>query len=190
MSPRGVRPRHAASLILLRAAAQGPRVLMGRRPARSRFAPDVFVFPGGAVDRADYDAPAARPLAQACVRRSGGDARLAAALAAAALRETAEETGLAVTRDHGALTLAARAITPSSSPVRFHARFFVADAAIARGEPADTPELGDLAWRTLDEALRLPLYDITEAVLRSLRADGAPFMMTYRAGATLVRRLD
>lgn len=189
MSPRGVRPRHAASLILLRRTAGETAVLMGRRPARSRFAPDVFVFPGGAVDRADFDAPAARPLAEACLRRTAAAPRLAAALASAALRETAEETGLSLPHDHGALALAARAITPSNSPVRFHARFFVADAAIARGRAADTPELADLAWRSLDEALRLPLFDVTEAVLRALQRGDAPFLMTYRAGRTLIRAL-
>lgn len=189
-SGKAVRPRHAASLILLRQGAGGPSVLMGRRPARSRFAPDVFVFPGGRVDAADFDQPVASPLKPDCVRRAGADPRLAAALASAALRETREETGLVLPPDHGALTLAARAITPTNSPVRFHARFFVTDADLASGEAADSDELADLAWRSLDESLRLPLYDITEAVLRALRADGSPFMMTYRAGTTLVRTLS
>lgn len=185
-----VRPRHAASLILLRRGAGEAQVLMGRRPPRSRFAPDVFVFPGGRVDRADFDRPAASPLAEACVRRTGADPRLAAALATAALRETMEETGLSLPLDHGPLTIAARAITPTNSPVRFHARFFLADADLASGSAADSSELTDLAWRPLEEALRLPLFDITEAVLRTLQSGGAPFMMTYRAGTTLVRALD
>lgn len=184
-----VRPRHAASLILLRRQAGGTRVLMGRRPAKSRFAPDVFVFPGGRVDAADYDRPAASPLAEACVRRAGADPRLAAALATAALRETAEETGLVLPPDHGPLTLAARAITPANSPVRFHARFFAIDADRASGEAADSSELENLAWRTFDESLALPLFDITEAVLRTLQAEGSPFLMTYRAGRTLVKGL-
>ncbi|MFA7263347.1 MAG: NUDIX domain-containing protein [Caulobacter sp.] len=185
-----VRPRHAASLILLRKQAGGTRVLMGRRPTKSRFAPDVFVFPGGRVDAADYDRPVASALAEDCVRRTGADPRLAAALATAALRETEEETGLILPREHGPLTLAARAITPTNSPVRFHARFFAADADLASGEAADSGELADLAWRSFDESLALPLYDITEAVLRTLQVQGAPFMMTYRAGTTLVRALD
>jgi 8-oxo-dGTP pyrophosphatase MutT (NUDIX family) len=185
-----VRPRHAASLILLRRSVAGPQVLMGRRPTKSRFAPDVFVFPGGRVDAADYDQPVASPLAEACVRRTGADPRLAAALATAALRETAEETGLTLPPDHGPLTLAARAITPTISPVRFHARFFAIDADHASGEAADSSELENLAWRSFDESLTLPLYDITEAVLRTLQAEGSPFLMTYRAGATLVRTLS
>ena len=188
-SSKPVRPRHAASLILLRKTVAGPQVLMGRRPAKSRFAPDVFVFPGGRVDAADYDRPTASPLAADCVRRTGADTRLAAALATAAIRETEEETGLVLAHDHGPLILAARAITPTNSPVRFHARFFAADADLASGEAADTSELADLAWRSLEDALRLPLFDITEAVLKTLQREGAPFMMTYRAGATIVRAL-
>ena len=188
-SAKPVRPRHAASLILLRRQAGGTRVLMGRRPAKSRFAPDVFVFPGGRVDQGDYDRPVANALAEDCVRRAGAEPRLAAALASAALRETEEETGLVLPRDHGPLTLAARAITPANSPVRFHARFFAADAELASGDAGDTSELADLAWRTFDESLTLPLFDITEAVLRTLQTAGSPFLMTYRAGSTLVRAL-
>ena len=186
---RPVRPRHAASLVLLRREAAGPTVLMGRRPAKSRFAPDVFVFPGGKVDAADFDQPSASPLAADCIRRAAAEPRLAAALATAAIRETAEETGLILPADHGALSVAARAITPTNSPVRFHARFFLADADRAVGEAAETPELSDLAWRPLDEALKLPLYDITEAVLRMLQQSAPPFLMTYRAGRTLVKSL-
>ncbi len=186
---RGVRPQPAASLILLRRERAGPTVLMGRRPARSRFAPDVFVFPGGKLDRADFDRPAASALGEACVRRAAAEPRLAAALAAAAIRETAEETGLVLPPDHAALSIAARAITPTESPVRFHARFFVADADLAQGEAAATPELADLAWRPLDEALNLPLFDITEAILRSLQAEAPPFLMTYRRGRALVKPL-
>ncbi len=189
MTASAVRPRHAASLILLRRERAGPTVLMGRRPPKSRFAPDVFVFPGGKVDAADYDRPVRSVLGEECVRRAAAPARLAAALATAALRETAEETGLILPDDHGPLTVAARAITPTESPVRFHARFFVADADLATGEAAESPELSDLAWRPLDEALALPLFDITEAVLRMLRDGGDPFLMTYRRGRPLVKRL-
>ena len=186
---RGVTPRHAASLILLRRERAGTTVLMGRRPARSRFAPDVFVFPGGKLDRADFDQPTAGTLGDLCVQRAAASPRLATALATAAIRETAEETGLILAADHAPLSIAARAITPTESPVRFHARFFVADADLAVGTACDTPELADLAWRPLDEALTLPLFDITEAILRTLQAQGAPFLMTYRRGKPLVKVL-
>jgi 8-oxo-dGTP pyrophosphatase MutT (NUDIX family) len=188
---RAVTPRHAASLILLRRSSAGPEVLMGRRPARSRFAPDVFVFPGGAVDAADRKASPLSPLAEDCARRTGASPRLAQALAIAALRETEEETGLVLPPDLSALQLMARAITPPVSPVRFHARFFLANADQATGEPSESAELSDLAYRPISEALTLPLFDVTEIVLRALAAEErpTPFLLTYRNDRPVVRAL-
>jgi 8-oxo-dGTP pyrophosphatase MutT (NUDIX family) len=184
--PRAVVPRHAASLVLVRQGAGGLEVLMGRRPRKSAFAPDVFVFPGGRVDPADYTAATVRPLDPISARRTGASPRLSHALAAAALRETEEETGVVLPADHGALRLIARAITPTNSPIRFHARFFLADAAIAVGEHADSAELTDLGFRTVAEVSKLPLMDVTEAVLAALPIAGspetAPFLYGYRRG--------
>ena len=59
---RSVTPRHAASLILWRQGPHGPEVLMGLRHAGHRFMPNVLVFPGGRVDRADYRAKALSEL--------------------------------------------------------------------------------------------------------------------------------
>lgn len=164
---------------------------MGRRPARSRFAPDVFVFPGGAVDAADRAASPIAPLSEDCARRTGALPSLAQALAMAALRETAEETGVVLRSDLSGLRLLARAITPTASPVRFHARFFIADADQAVGEPSESAELSDLAFRPLDAALALPLFDVTEITLRALAADlqAAPFLLTYRNDRPLIRPL-
>ena len=44
-----VRPRDAASLILLRGEGKDLEVLAGRRPLHVRFMPGVHVFPGGAI---------------------------------------------------------------------------------------------------------------------------------------------
>jgi len=184
-------PRHAASLVLIGQGSDGPEVLMGRRPRKSTFAPDVFVFPGGKLDEADRAVRPAVPLAEACIRLTAASRRLAHALAAAALRETEEETGLILPRASGAgadfshLTLIARAITPTESPIRFHARFFQADAALTQGKIEATPELADLAYRPLAEALKLPMFDITEAVVRHVQIPtaGEPaFLFTYRNG--------
>ena len=197
MSARAVRPRDAASLILIRRTAGGPEVLMGRRPPRSAFAPDVFVFPGGRLERADFDIRPGRPLDPACARRAGATPRIAQALACAAVRETAEETGLTLgdpaAPDLSSLTLLARAITPSNSPIRFHARFFLTDAENASGDLGGDDELADLAFRPLAEALRLPLFDVTEALLRSLVESGgrapAPYLFAYRNGRPALRTL-
>jgi 8-oxo-dGTP pyrophosphatase MutT (NUDIX family) len=179
-----VRPRNAASLILVRHGPKGLEVLMGKRPRRSSFAPDVFVFPGGKVDTADFLARPTRPLDAECVRRTGASPRLASALAAAALRETREETGLILPDDHSALSLVARAITPTASPIRFHARFFIADADQAEGDHADSHELTELAFRPLEETRKLALMDVTEAMLEILATAERPepFLFTYRHG--------
>ena len=155
---------------------------MGRRPRKSRFAPDVFVFPGGGVEPGDYLAATARPLDPACAMATGATPALAHALAAAALRETEEETGVVLPADHGALRLVARAITPVRSPIRFHARFFLADADTAIGDHADSAELTDLAFRRIDETTKLPLMDVTQAVLAALEHPGPPFLYSYLNG--------
>jgi 8-oxo-dGTP pyrophosphatase MutT (NUDIX family) len=153
-----VRPRDAATLILLDHSCGATRVLLGRRHAGHKFMPDKFVFPGGRIEPCDRQMSIAGPL-DAIVeeklnvqtkRPSPGFAR---ALALAAIRETFEETGLALgVTDHGAppkapegawarfaatgvfpaldgLDFVARAITPPRRPKRFDTRFFVADAA-------------------------------------------------------------
>jgi len=48
-----VRPRDAASLILLRGKGENLEVLAGRRPMHVKFMPGVHVFPGGAIDPPD-----------------------------------------------------------------------------------------------------------------------------------------
>ena len=188
---RPVRPRNAASLVLVRQACGGPEVLMGRRPPRSAFAPDVFVFPGGSLHAEDAAAPLA--LHPDCARRAGAASlRRAGALAAAAVRETLEETGLTLAPD-ARLSLIARAVTPTDSPIRFHARFFHADAGQVSGELGGDGELADLDWRALDVALALPVMDVTEAVLRAVQASGgrppAPFLYAYRRGRPWTRPL-
>src|SRR5438874_4028363 len=86
-----VRPRDAASLILLRGEGRGLEVLAGRRPGHVKFMPGVYVFPGGAIDRDDN-----RPW-----RVETGGEHLPPRLvrsARAALRETWEEVGVLVGR--------------------------------------------------------------------------------------------
>ena len=170
---------------------------MGRRAARHRFVPHHYVFPGGRLDAADYRAVVASPLRPEVERRlcEHCSPRLAHALAVAAARETLEETGLSL----GApaprldrLDFILRAITPSSSPIRFHARFFAVEASYLSGELVGNGELLDLAWRPLHECLRLPIVDVTEFLLRRLAAgvqlaQGKPQLFSFRNGRALVR---
>ena len=148
-STPSVRPRDAATLIVVRRGRRGLACLMGRRREDARFLPGCFVFPGGAVESADRVArPASRlDLAHLGAMGVGGNAAAATALATAAVRETWEETGVMIaalgdvgpapgaTFDEmrrrgvapalGRLVYLGRAITPARHPIRFHARFFL-----------------------------------------------------------------
>jgi 8-oxo-dGTP pyrophosphatase MutT (NUDIX family) len=169
---RPVRARHAASLIVLRRTARGPEMLMGVRGARHRFMPNRLVFPGGAVDRADLTAPSAAPLApgtRARLERSASPA-LAHGLGIAAARELEEETGLSLGRPPAldGLDYICRLVTPTDSPVRFNARFLVADAERARGTLAGSGELEGLRFYPAAEALALDLAEPTRLVIGRL----------------------
>ena len=50
---RPVRPKPAASLVITKQKKNDLYVLMGQRPKKSRFAPNVWVFPGGRVEKSD-----------------------------------------------------------------------------------------------------------------------------------------
>lgn len=190
---RGIRPRDAASLVLIDERESEPRILMGRRHSRMKFIPDAFVFPGGKLDAGDIGVRPAATFAEQTAQqmKHAAASRLKAeALAAAAIRETFEETGLLVAqpgdigdaageawapfRERGlaprfdVLDFVARAITPASSPIRFHARFFAASAEAAEGDLRGSGELEDLGWYRLSEALKLPVIDVTEFVLREI----------------------
>ncbi|KQT87030.1 NUDIX hydrolase [Methylobacterium sp. Leaf469] len=158
-----LRPRNAATLIILDRSKKTPKVLMGRRHASLAFMPGKFVFPGGRIEPGDRHMPvagalsarASDALAAQVPRASHG---LGRALALAAIRETYEETGLMLgTREYGppesapegvwqlfreagimpdleALHLVARAITPPNRPRRFDTRFFAVDRRAVAGE--------------------------------------------------------
>lgn len=147
-----VTPRLAASLILLRDAADGPEVLMVERTGSASYAAGKFVFPGGTVDAADA-APA------------GPDG----ALRVAAIRETYEECGLllaepapvrsAPEQDFATLVQSAGCalatqslvpfahwITPPHLPKRFDTHFFLAPAPADQMVTADLREVVSAAW--------------------------------------------
>jgi 8-oxo-dGTP pyrophosphatase MutT (NUDIX family) len=143
-------PRAAASVVLVRSTAGGGlETFMVRRSKESRFAADVFVFPGGTVAADDLAEPmvAAAPnlppdVALRRLSDRGGtppaDAGLAFGLYAAAVRELFEEAGVLLADD-----ACARDVT---GPVgdRLVADQLVADrAALQRGEQS----LPDLAAR-------------------------------------------
>src|SRR4051794_11921018 len=94
-----LRPKDAATLILIDRSDRLPKVLLGKRHERHKFMPGKFVFPGGGVDASDKRMPVATPLephteARLLRRFHHGSPVRARALALAAIRETFEETGL------------------------------------------------------------------------------------------------
>lgn len=160
-----LRPRDAATLILVDKSGREPLILMGRRKASLRFMPGLYVFPGGRVDRTDGRMAHRGGLSPQIVEkleRNGpkvGPARLKA-IGLCAIRETYEEAGLLlghaaaparipapdwqafathkVTPDLDALVFFCRAITPPGRPRRFDTRFFLAEKqAVAVTLPAD-----------------------------------------------------
>jgi 8-oxo-dGTP pyrophosphatase MutT (NUDIX family) len=152
-----VRPKDAATLILIDRSGAVPQVLLGRRHHGHKFMPGKFVFPGGRVEAADrkmaaratLDPQMEKQLTRAVKRPSR---MLARALTLAAVRETFEETGLLLGAkssapsdvadgpwaaflragfepDLSVIHFVGRAITPPGRPRRFDTRFFTADTS-------------------------------------------------------------
>jgi 8-oxo-dGTP pyrophosphatase MutT (NUDIX family) len=89
-------PRDAATVVLLRRSASGPAIYLLRRQSSMAFAGGMCVFPGGGVDRRDFDATVAwaGPPPADWAARLGVDEAEARALVCAAVRETFEESGV------------------------------------------------------------------------------------------------
>ncbi len=145
-----VEPRDAASVIVLRDADGPPEIYFLRRHARMAFAPGVLVFPGGAVDEADYRS--AGPVAVDWGDRLGLEPSRAGAVVAAAIREVEEETGLRL--EERSMHPWACWVTPTGVPRRYRTWFFI--AALPAGQaPLDiSGEADAVMWLTPEDALR------------------------------------
>jgi 8-oxo-dGTP pyrophosphatase MutT (NUDIX family) len=195
---RALRPRDAATLIIVDNSSGEPRVLLGRRRLDMVFMPGRYVFPGGRVDPADKQIVVEedlrpRDLEKLMVAMKGTpSAARARALALAAVRETFEEAGLLIGMPLGAsvapksptwqgffatgyrpaldrLTFFARAVTPPGRPRRFDSRFFCVEAeAIVHRAKIEDGELSDLEWHSIAQARSLELPNITRVVLEDL----------------------
>ncbi len=89
-------PRNAATVILMRPSAEGPEVYYLRRQVSMDFAGGMAVYPGGGVDKRDFDTAVAwaGPSPVTWAARLGCDEETARALVCAAVRETFEESGV------------------------------------------------------------------------------------------------
>ncbi|HVE94834.1 MAG TPA: NUDIX hydrolase [Acidimicrobiales bacterium] len=130
MSAESLMPRDAATVMLVRNAAQGFEVCMLRRNLNSDFVGGAYVFPGGAVDPGDrLDA-----LAEICTGRSDQDASQQLGVEAgglafwvAAVRECFEEAGVLLAIDETGTVV-------SFADADTEARFVVHRRAVDGGE--------------------------------------------------------
>ena len=192
-----LRPKDAATLVLVKRDGAVARVLMGQRHGNMAFMANKYVFPGGRLDPGDMRIPVAAELRPEVAARAalGTSLSRARGLALAAIRETFEETGILLgeratkvprTRAPAwkkffahkvmprldTLEIIARAVTPPNRTRRFDARFFMADASLIVHElgGAEHEELLTPAWLTIDEARALDLPSITRTVLDEVEA--------------------
>lgn len=193
-----LKPRDAATLIIVDRSHGEPRVLMGRRRLDQVFMPGKFVFPGGSVDKEDRSIESADELRASEIERLLLDMKgtpsqqRARALALAAVRETFEEAGIVIgtavaeppVPQHeswrpffalgykpalSGLTFFARAITPPGRPRRFDTRFFCISAdQISARVDPITDELSGVEWFTRAETRDLDLPPITHVILEEL----------------------
>jgi 8-oxo-dGTP pyrophosphatase MutT (NUDIX family) len=196
LGPGPLRPRDAATLILLDRSGGETRVLMGKRASKHAFMPGKFVFPGGRTDPTDARVQSASALHPDVERRIIGTTRQvtsarARAIALSAIRETYEEAGLLigtkgsfdsnrgswlgfaeqeVQPDLAKLRFVARAITPPGRVRRYDTRFLAAwrdDVAVELPE-GPTLELEELSWMSPAQAKSIDLPAITHSILTDL----------------------
>jgi 8-oxo-dGTP pyrophosphatase MutT (NUDIX family) len=118
-------PRPAATVIVLRGDTEGLEVLLVKRNPQSRFMGGAWVFPGGAVDRAEGQ----------------GDA----ALRACAVRELAEEAGITL-QGPEELVPFSRWITPAQVKTRFDTWFYLTPLPSGASPNVDGSEVVDARW--------------------------------------------
>lgn len=176
-----LRPRDAASILLLDRSTERTRVLVGKRSSAHVFMPDVFVFPGGRRDPRDHALPYSSDLHPAVV---DGLVRTASrpltpdgarALALAAIRELHEETRLRFgdgqAPDLSVLRFVARAVTPPGRVRRYDTRFFCCfadEAGIDTADMTDSEELVELQWLDIEDNSSLNMAPITRMVLEDV----------------------
>ena len=190
-----VRPKDAATLIIIDNGPDVPHVLMGRRSKKLQFMPGKYVFPGGRLEVGDIRLKTATSIQKADQKHLLKKAPLhmhierAKGLALAAIRETYEETGILVGRTKepepptrskswkdflnqgvvptpSLVRYCARAITPTKNIKRFDTRFFYVDAKyIAKDTGFQSGELEDMRWVKIDSTDSLDIPNITKLIL-------------------------
>jgi 8-oxo-dGTP pyrophosphatase MutT (NUDIX family) len=187
LSSAYVRPKDAATLILVDRSGSVPKVLLGKRHQRHKFMPGRYVFPGGRVEPADKLMPVAHPLdrqaeAHLMQRLQRPSAAKARAFALAAIRETFEETGLILgVRSNAAAKAPNRPKIPNGPWSDFAAAGILPDLSTLRFigraiTPPGRPRRFDARFFTADanavahriEGVTGPDAELTELVWMSL----------------------
>ena len=191
---KNLKIKDAASVILIRNSKSSPSVLMGQRGKNASFMPNKFVFPGGAVEKNDFQVNSFKQLNRKCSARMAYQCNddLVSAVSVAAIRELFEETGIIVGHkkewtgvippewkpfanlglvpDASNFKFVFRAITPPGRPRRFDARFLYLDADTLSEEAnlddfsGASNELTHLQWIPIKEVRKFDLPFITEVV--------------------------
>ena len=166
-----VKPRQAATVIVLRGDADDLEVLLVRRNPDQRFMGGAWVFPGGAVDAED------------------GDDRLAHR--AAGIREVAEEAGVTLAGPDELLPYS-RWITPRQIAVRFDTHFFLTRAPQDAEPRVDGHECVDWGWYRPADALAahardelLLAFPTIKTIEGLARFENADELLTWAAGRTV-----
>jgi len=192
--PRAVKPKRAATIVLMQGPKENPKILMGQRGKGHDFMPSVYVFPGGRVDRTDSYAPYAGDISPRTERilEAAYAPRQARALLLTAIRETYEETSLILGRkehttrnmkdqswqdfldsghlpDLSGIEVFGRAITPPHRHKRFDTWFFIKHLGDDVANTADSAELLNVNWFTFSEIEKLKTHRATEMMLQVLK---------------------
>lgn len=146
-------PRPAATVVLVR--GDPLQVLLLRRATGLAFAPGLYAFPGGSLDRVDEGETDGAPDPLLRFRR-------------AAVRETHEETGIRL--DPKCLKPWSIWVTPPFEPRRYETVFFLALAPAADDVVLDPAECAEARWVAPARAAaeRLPMLPPTLYTLREL----------------------
>ncbi|MEX0964142.1 MAG: NUDIX hydrolase [Pseudohongiellaceae bacterium] len=135
-----IKPVPAATVVVIREAANKTdlEVLLLRRNSKLIFHGGHWVFPGGRIDVADFEA--------------GGESREYHAALRAAVRETKEEAGIDI--DIELLVHTAHWTTPPKLPRRFCTWFFLCPLTEPVSVVVDNDEILEHRWITPREALQ------------------------------------
>ena len=137
-----VKPRQAATVIVLRGGAEALEVLLVQRNPEQRFMGGAWVFPGGAVDAEDGHESLAHRMA--------------------GVREVEEEAGVTLPGPEALLPYS-RWITPRQIAVRFDTHFFLARAPEDAEPRVDGWEC--VGWGWYSPAAALEAFERDELVL-------------------------